>query len=210
MGNRNSSARPSTISTLFTSCCKCRTYSLDGPDNGVGHNGAAAPPAPNAVEMNERQPVAPGSDQPVDNQPSTENPHASPADSDKPEMFTRLPRPPRNPVGKSSSSFSWWTWQRSRAFVWLCITFCRDFVGSSHCLSDNNKAIKIVSPFLRLYISVSFRYSPDRIIYIYFEFILTRTRQISVFSKPEYLIKLNSIPTCVLSLDQNLYGFLGC
>lgn len=106
MGNRNSSARPSTASALFTSCCKCRTYSFDGTNNAdVGHNGAGAPPAPNAVEMNERQPVAPGSDQPVDNQPSTENPLANPAESDKPEMFARvprLPRPPRNPVGKSS------------------------------------------------------------------------------------------------------------
>lgn len=104
MGNRNSSARASTTSSVLTSCCKCRTYSIDGPDNDVGHNGAAAAaPAPNSVEMNERQPVAPGSEEPVDNQPPTENPHANLPESESPGM-SRLPRPPRNPIGKPFSS----------------------------------------------------------------------------------------------------------
>jgi hypothetical protein len=104
MGNRNSSGRTSRATAVFTSCCKCRTYSIDGHDTGRGHDGAAVQPTTSG-EMNELQPVAPGSEEPVDsNQPPTENPHENLPDSESPGMSRiRLPRPPRRPVGKNKS-----------------------------------------------------------------------------------------------------------
>ena len=101
MGNRNSSGRGKAPCPLI-SCCKCRTYSVDGPDGGRANDAGAAEP----VELNERQPVAPGSEEPVDNPPPTENTHENQPGSESPTMsrLPRLPRPPRIPVGKPSLS----------------------------------------------------------------------------------------------------------
>lgn len=102
MGNRNSSGRTSRATAVFTSCCKCRTYSLDGPDVGRGHDGAAVQPTTSG-ETNELQPVAPRSEESVANQPPTNNTHENLPNSESPEMSRiRLPRPPRRPVGKAS------------------------------------------------------------------------------------------------------------
>ena len=81
---------------------------LQQPDRrqrpGRGPDGAAVQPTTSG-EMNELQPVAPGSEEPVDsNQPPTENPHENLPDSESPGMSRiRLPRPPRRPVGKNKS-----------------------------------------------------------------------------------------------------------
>ena len=117
MGNSHSSGRTcANAASVLTSCCKCRTYSIDVADGGAGHNGAAAPA--NTVEMGERQPVAPGSEEPVDNQPPAENTHENPPDTTG--MFgalrPRLPRPPKNPVGKLMS-------QQLPLFSWLLLLF---------------------------------------------------------------------------------------
>lgn len=101
MGNRNSSGRTSRATAMFTSCCKCRTYSLDGPDAGRGHDGAAVQPTTSGDEL---QPVAPRSEEPVANLPPTT--HENLPDSESPDMSRiRLPRPPRRPVGKPVFSF---------------------------------------------------------------------------------------------------------
>ncbi|XP_046450915.1 annulin-like [Daphnia pulex] len=106
MGNRNSSGRTSRATAVFTSCCKCRTYSIDGHDNGRGHDGATAVQPTTSGEMNELQPVAPGSGEPVDsNQPPTVNPHENLPNSESPEMSRiRLPRPPRRPVDEAGKA----------------------------------------------------------------------------------------------------------
>lgn len=94
MGNCISSTK-----TGLSGCCKCRTYTVDDPDNQPGHGLALLTPE-NGEEMNERQPVASGSDEPVDNQPPTENPPENLPDAEDNPGMLRLPRPPRNPIGE--------------------------------------------------------------------------------------------------------------
>lgn len=173
MGNRNSSGR---AAGLLTSCCKCRTYSVDSPDGGRANDAGAAGP----VELNERQPVAPGREEPVDNQPSSENTHENqPGSAESPTMsrLPRLPRPPRIPVGKPSFS--------------LCVIFSSSVNGALE-VNCNSLVFAITLRFIKQQLFADFEGRNEKLV-ILLECIKVATRANVIFGPLSNFINIGSV-----------------